>query len=501
MPGMRVPQSLSGRLLVATTAMVVAGAVAWLIVGSQTASRSAATTKDAAASGHGWLRDADGSLPNVVLLTVDTLRADHVSGTALPEWHLTPAIERFAERGTLFLAARSTAPATRPALAALMTGSYLHRHGVGSNFGAIGATPPVLAGVLQRSGYATAGIYGNKILDAKSGLQRGFDTYLSFVGTKDGAHDEVGVDLALKWVASQAREPWFLWLHLMNPHGPYNSSPPAHAAAEAPDLLADVALEPSTSNYGLGPIIPRYQRMNIPARAAEYRRRYRDEVVFVDAQIDRFLEGLALLGHGSALVVFTADHGESLGENDYFFQHGWLANEASLRIPMLWSKPGTIEENHRSPATVSLVDVMPTLLAGLGIKSPPVDGTDLSAALRGRGELADGVVFALSGYPNEVTTAVRGRWKLVHTPAPPNPLPGDHWRAFYATAESWVLHDLEAEPGESVDAAARQPQVFAELRERLQAWERVNGLPSGSRALQRVDGEAAERLRSLGYAD
>lgn len=494
------PRTVSGWGLVAAATIALAGTFATFFPRPEPAARPSETAGSAPTPRYGWLRDADGRSPNVVLLTVDTLRADHVHGTASATWRLTPAIARFAERGTLFLAARSTAPATRPALAALMTGSYPHRHGVGSNLGAIRPTVPLLAAVLQHSGYATAGIFGNKILDGKSGLDRGFDTYLSFVKQRHGSRDEVGVDLALAWVASKPREPWFLWLHLMNPHGPYNSSPRAATAEETPDPLLDTALEPSTSNYGLGPIIPKYQLMNIPRRAAAYRRRYRDEVVFVDAQIDRFLEGLSLLGHASALVVLTADHGESLGENEYFFQHGWLNNEASLRVPMIWSKPGTIEEGHRSAATVSLVDVMPTLLSGLGVKSPPVDGRDLSAALRAD-PLADGVAFALSGYPNEVTAAVHGRWKLVHTPAPPDPLPADHWRTFYATSESWVLHDLEAGPGEAIDSSLEQPQVFADLRDRLRAWERTNGLPSGARGKQQIDAETAERLRSLGYAD
>ena len=448
----------------------------------------------------GWLREDDGRLPDVVLLTVDTMRADHVYGVAPSDWHLTPSLERLATRGTLFEGARAPASATKPGLAGLMTGSYPHRHTVTSNFGSVPLDVPLLAAILQRHGYETAAVVGNRVVNERSGLQRGFARFASSVDKNKVSHDDAGVDLALGWLGTAPRTPWLLWLHLMAPHGPYNSGPPVAVAKDAPDPLPDAELRPSTSNYGLGPIIPRYQILAVPPRAALYRRRYRDEIAFVDAQIGRFLEELDRRGHGSALVIFTADHGEGLGEADYFFQHGWLVNDPSLRVPMIWSKPGRIRQNHRVAATTSLVDVLPTLLSGLGVEAPPLDGVDVSAALQG-GELQDHTVFALSAYPNEVTTAVRGTWKLVHTPAPPRPLPDDHWHDFYATRESWVLHDLRDDPLETRDVSGESPQVFAELRDRLRAWESANGLPSGLRGTPRVDPGTAEGLRALGYVD
>jgi len=448
----------------------------------------------------GWLRDDDGRLPDVVLLTVDTLRADHVYGVAPADWHLTPALERLAARGTLFEGTRAPATATKPGLAGLMTGSYPHRHTVTSNFGSVPVDVPLLASILQQHGYATAAVIGNRVINERSGLLRGFKDVATSVDKNKVSHDPVAVDLALAWLATAPRRPWLLWLHLMAPHGPYDSSPQAAAAREARDPLPDTELRPSSSNYGLGPIIPRYQILRLPPQAALYRERYRDEVVFVDAQIERFLDELRKRGHGSALVIFTADHGEGLGEADYFFQHGWLVNDPSLRVPMIWSRPGRVAQNHRVAATTSLVDVLPTLLAGLGLDAPPLDGADLSASLLGH-TASDREVFGLSAYPNEVSTAVRGAWKLVHTPPPPSPLPDDHWHDDYPTQESWVLHDLGRDPLETRDASAEAPQIFAELRDRLRAWERANGLPSGFRGRPQVDPGTAEGLRALGYLD
>lgn len=477
-------------LVAAASSLLIAGFVMFAI--QRGASRAATTP--------GWLRTDDGRMPDVVVLTIDTLRADHVYGNAPPDWQLTPRLAELAGRGTLFTGTRTAAPATKPGLASLMSGAYVHRHRVASNFGSVPADVPLLATILQQHGYATAAFVGNGIVNQRSGLQRGFAYFSSFVDKNKISHDANGVDQAITWLASAPSQPWLLWLHLMSPHGPYNSSPRVPAAESAPDPLPDVTLHPSDSNYGLGPIIPRYQILAMPPQAALYRDRYRDEVLYVDAQVGRFLDALASREGPTPLVIVTADHGEGLGENDYFFQHGWLVNEPSLRVPMIWSLPGRIAEGFRVDATTSLVDVLPTLLTGLAIEPPALDGRDLSSSLRGT-EPSDGVAFALSAYANEVTTAIRGRWKLVHTPPPPQPLPRDHWHDTYPKQESWLLHDLGADPLEAHDASAEQPQIARELREQLTTWERANGLPLGARGQLHVDPGTAESLRALGYVD
>lgn len=480
-------------------ALLLAAAASGLLIAGLVALAVQRGTRDTATA-PGWLRTDDGRLPDVVVLTVDTLRADHVFGRAPSNWQLTPRLAELAGRGTLFTGTYTAAPATKPGLASLMSGAYVHRHHVASNFGSVPPDMPLLATILQRRGYTTAAFVGNEIVNQRSGLQRGFAYFSSFVDKNRISRDATGVDEAIAWLASAPRQPWLLWLHLMAPHGPYNSSPRDPGAESTPDSLPDVELHPGDSNYGIGPIIPRYQILAMPPQAALYRGRYRDEVLYVDAQVGRFLDALGSRGDATPLVIVTADHGEGLGENDYFFQHGWLVNEPALRVPMIWSLPGRISEGYRVNATTSLVDVLPTLLAGLGIDPPPVDGRDLSRSLRGA-DPSDGVVFALSAYANELTTAIRGRWKLVHTPPPPLPLPRDHWHDTYPKEESWVLHDLQGDPLEKHDASATQPEIANDLREQLTAWERMNGLPFGARSVSHVDPGTVEGLRALGYVD
>jgi arylsulfatase A-like enzyme len=450
----------------------------------------------------GFLRDADGRLPNVLLITVDTLRADHVAYQGSPYRGLTPTLDRLAAEGTVFLHTTSPAPATRPALAGLLTGSYPGRHAVFTNRDRLPMNGiRTLAGVLRSRGYTTVAFYGNPLLRRESGFARGFDRYESFVGEGLTA-DAKGADAVTSWLASRPREPWFLWLHLMSPHGPYNSAPPAPSmVAAAADPLPERKLLPSRSNYGLG-VLPKYQRLRAALRASEYRRRYREEVFFVDAQIDRVIGALAAARSlDSTLVIVTADHGESLGEHDLLFQHGWLTNEASVQVPLLWRLPGRVAAGHRSRTGASLVDVLPTLGAALDLASfADLPGRDLSAALAG-GESDEAPAFSVSAYPNQMTSLRRGDWKVAHTPPPPRPLPRDSWASFYPTEESFALYDLSADPREERDLSADEPERLKALRDELLRWEEGNGLPRGYRAPPPVDAATSERLRALGYAD
>src|SRR6185436_12962296 len=263
----------------------------------------------------------------------------------------------------------------------------------------------------------TAAFYGNTLLGEKSGFDRGFGSYTSFVPLA-GAADPRGVDFVRGWLESGPRGPWFLWVHFMDPHGPYDSAPPSWSEGMGADALPDATLPFSPTDYGLG-MIPRYQRLGDLADADEYRKRYRGEVHFTDAQVGRLL---ALLSEhhldDDTLVILTADHGESLGEHDLYFQHGWFPYEESVRVPLIVRLPGAGAAAGRVREPVSLVDLMPTIAAGLEMALPEgTEGRDLRPALAGQA-LADVPVFAVTGYFNQMSSVRRGPWKLVHTPKP-----------------------------------------------------------------------------------
>lgn len=448
----------------------------------------------------GWLRLAHGRLPNVLLITIDTLRADHLGCYSTLFGQLTPNLDRFAAGATLFLHATTAAPATLPALASLHTGLYPGHHPLRTNIAKLPAEIPALADMLHAHGYTTAAYFGNALLSPESGFGRGFDTYESFVAFFGGSADVRGADLASAWLRGTPRSPWFLWVHFMDPHGPYNSAPSSWSeTVDGPDPLPDRELAISPTNYGLG-LIPKYQELPGLSRASQYRRRYRGEIRYNDEQVGRLLSMLDELAlQRTTLVIITADHGEDLGEHNCYFQHGWVPYEDAVRVPLLVRLPERIAAGQRVQDPVSLVDVVPTLLAGLDLPlTEAVDGRDISALLRGRA-VAEGPVFAVTAYLNQMTIVRRGKWKLVHTPLPPAPFPGDPWAGFYTPNEQFEFYDLETDPGETHNLYSTQQQRAKALWAELARWEAAHKIPLGQRAAPPLDEATRQRLEALGY--
>ncbi len=456
------------------------------------------------------LRLADDRLPNVLLLTIDTLRADHLGYIDSGPSDLTPSLDALVDGGAAFLAATTPAPTTRTATAALLTGSYRGAHGVHTNSWPLGPRAPVLAESLGRAGYRTAAFFGNGILAAEYGFGRGFETYESFADLpgRGVSKDAVGVERAIAWLRSSPPEPWFLWVHLMDPHGPYDSAPKSVRSAVArDDPRAERVLKAARRNTGLG-VLPRYQAIPGVRRASVYRWRYRAEVRHSDAQAGKLLAALdELVLTGSTLTFLTSDHGEGLGDHEYFFQHGGLADEGSIAVPLAIRLPGRVRAGARLDSPVSLVDVAPTLLGGLGLQIPPeMEGRDLSGALAiGRpSRLVEAPVFSAATLLSGIASVRSGRWKLVHTPGPlaAGVRENDPWESDYEPAESFRLYDVRDDPGETRDLAGEHPDRVARMRAVLEAWEHAQALD----AIQRLEPEAPDErlrdmLRSLGYVD
>jgi arylsulfatase A-like enzyme len=352
--------------------------------------------------------------PNVLLITIDTLRLDRVNKAT------TPHLSALAEEGLFFTHLQSPRAKTTPALASLMTGLYPHDHGVRDLTTPLPPRVPVLAEVYRRAGYATGALIGNYVVKTEfSGMQRGFDLWVEDLpqtqgvppsdvpqrtarSMTDGALVALGLESGpgadgagptRSFVA--ADEPWFLWLHYMDPHGLYDA-PAEHRLFEGgePEYVPQDLRSGTSEEHE-----PWLAEYNIPedARGADgridaalVRGRYDAEVHHVDAQIGRLLERLEVAGLlEETVIVVTADHGESLGEHSYWFEHGRHAYEVTCRVPMILRLP----EGHRwrrPPAVrtgdLSLVEVGPTLLELCGLRPLPVrsDSTSGRAPLAGR---------------------------------------------------------------------------------------------------------------------
>jgi arylsulfatase A-like enzyme len=390
----------------------------------------------------------------VVLVTIDTLRADHVGSYGAAHAH-TPHLDTVAAEGVRFEVAVSPAPLTLPSHASLMTALDPPDHGVRHNaIHRLGDGIPTLAEHLDAAGYFTAAFVGSLVLDRRFGLARGFDVYddamvgrvSAKVGFAERPADRV-VDAALAWLDG-APDRFFLWLHFYDPHANYKP-PPGFASAFAS-------------------------------------RPYAGEIAFTDAQLGRLVRELrGRWPGGGTLLVVTSDHGESLGEHGEA-THSYSIYDATQLVPLLMSGPG-VPRGREVASPVRLVDVAPTLLALAGADPlPEVAGRDLRPLIDG--SEAD----ERAAYLETLATRIDYGW---------SPLLGLRTERFkYIRAPRPELYDLRDDPAERRDLAAAEPEVAARLDRLLSQRVGASAAPRAEpRLAVGLTEEDRARLRSLGY--
>ncbi len=308
--------------------------------------------------------------PNLLLVTVDTLRPDRLACYGGAE-DVGTTVCALADDGTRFVWAFSTAPSTAPAVASILTSRYPRDHRV-TQFAntTLADAVPTLAESLAAAGYDTGAFVANPVLNRQRRLHRGFSIYDDRMTRQErnrpGMREREAAELsdsALHW-ARVAREPWFLWVHYQDPHGPYEppDAPTAWDPAGAEHLPV---LEHHSGWRG----IPRYQALSGVWSVAAYERRYADEIRYLDRHLARLLTGTAREGARPA-VLLTADHGEAFGEDEFYFAHGHSVGLEQVRVPLLW-RPAVPGPARVVESPVSTVDVAPTLLRAAGVEPPP----------------------------------------------------------------------------------------------------------------------------------
>ena len=335
------------------------------------------------------------SRPDVILVTVDTLRADALLEG--PNRADTPNLDRLIARGTRFTQAIAPMPRTTPALATLFTGLWPHEHGSREVGDPIRDDVTTFASLLAQAGYATAAVSANNSAGPKQALDRGFESFVSGDDLKelyagrlyrdrtDVPPSGVGwgaatTDEALRLAAAAPQDqPLLLWTLYFDPHFFYRPPSPWHdelAGSSCFDLY-DALM---TGRVSCGEVVD--ARAPIARNALDdCRELYRAEVEYTDAQIGRLLDGLQELGRlEDAIVVFTADHGENLSEGGLHYEHGENVHDAGLRVPLAFVGPG-MAEGRTDEGAAGLIDVMPTLLAKLGLEAGPSSGVDLGSRL------------------------------------------------------------------------------------------------------------------------
>jgi arylsulfatase A-like enzyme/tetratricopeptide (TPR) repeat protein len=392
--------------------------------------------------------------PNVLLITIDTLRADRVGRG------LTRAVDSLAARGTRYTQARATAPMTLPSHTSILTGTLPPENGVRVN-GDVLKVRPTLARAFHDAGYRTAAFVGAYVLDRRFGLAGGFDTYEDKVA-RDPSGDarfeaerrgDAVTDAALAWLSGTSRgagatQPFFAWVHLYDPHAPYD--PPREF------------LELANGNA------------------------YDGEVAFADAQVARLLVWLQTSGAASStIVVVTGDHGEGLGDHGEA-THGMLAYDSTMRVPLIVAIPpdagkGALGSSGlqagdltaTANAAASLADLAGTLLQAAGVPVP--DGMR-------KGPLgAGGEAYGETTYPRTAG------WH------PLSALAFDQWKLIVSSETE--LYDVRVDPGETRDRAGEKLAVVEGARRRVSEL----GASKSSDTSPSVPADAAERLRALGY--
>jgi arylsulfatase A-like enzyme/Tfp pilus assembly protein PilF len=395
--------------------------------------------------------------PNVLVISIDTLRADRV-GSYGYKGAQTPNLDALAARGVRFADAATVTPLTLPAHASLLTGTFPAFHGIRDNGGFYLPDDHVtVAELLHGAGYRTGAFVGAFVLDSRWGLAQGFETYFDDFDLSQANEtgmdsvqrrgDEV-IDRTIAWLNQDTDRPFFAWAHLYDPHAPYAAPEPF--GSRFPRTLQGV---------------------------------YDAEVAWTDRQVGRLLSALESADRlDDTIVVVVGDHGESLGEHQEQ-QHGFFIYDAALRIPFIIAGPGF-------PARVvadqvRIVDVLPTIVDRLGMPVPDrVQGKSLLGLVAG--ERLQLLALGETWYPryhygwSELVAVRDGRFKFILAPAR-------------------ELYDVQADPGETSNLAASQPDRADALERSLRAMVADVTGAAAQAGPRPVDPDVEQRLRALGY--
>jgi len=434
---------------------------------------------------------------NVLVIVIDTLGARHLGSLAPldePDLDTSPVLDALAAGGVNFTRAQSTAPWTQPSVGSLFTGLTPSRHGAIHLLDSFADENETLAEMMRVRGKSTAGVISHHLINRELGYAQGFDRYDETpIAGHRGISSKKVTDSAIHELRRMKDENFFLFVHYFDPHNVYRH----HEDFSRTDWYEGPARQWDPRIREL-----RARRDAMTEEDVRYfRDTYREEIAWTDHQVGRLLNMLDNLGlEENTLVIVTSDHGEA------FMEHGWIGHTRYLydpfvHVPFIVSLPGTL-----TPATVdapvSLVDVVPTLLAAAGERDlGDYDGASLLPLLAG--EVADSwnerPVFAevafLAGTNEQdplilekeafLASVTQGDFKLVHD----------------VEADTWELYDRDADPGETENLYDDAHPVVVELRPQLVAWEEGKVETWGREfvRIEEMSPEQVERLRSLGY--
>lgn len=452
--------------------------------------------------------------PNVLIVVIDTLRADRV-GAYGAERETSPYLDSIAREGVLFENPFTVAPSTWQSFTSILTGLIPPHHGVRFIFDdPLSADHATLPGLLRGRGYRTASFDAETFMREMTG-GRLFETYMEARAKDRPVTDRDVMSLAASWIKAQKQGPWFAFVRIGQPHWPYKPDPAFH------DLFAsDEGIDHSFNrgNYGV--------RL-VPDESGQRRLEVADEEAFrklvfdvdmppamkahmiahYDACVRTTDDALAQeLGRvpdlEDALIVITSDHGEGFGDHGYR-GHGPGVDDEVMRVPLIFRFPA--KHAHGKPGqrieqVVRTVDIMPTVLATIGIDVPAgLDGRSLLPAI----DAGTGLDLTAYGESDNQGVAYGGRPFIPGVPGKQRMLRTQRWKIRYAPdgkGGEWTLYDMQGQ-GDARDVAADNPAELAALRQQLQAILDADPDQAAGSRRRALSAEEKERLRVLGYHD
>ncbi|HZX10240.1 MAG TPA: sulfatase-like hydrolase/transferase [Acidobacteriota bacterium] len=394
---------------------------------------------------------------NVLIITIDTLRADHL-GVYGYEKIRTPHIDRLGKEGILFSLAYCPVPLTLPSHCSLFTGTLPVFHGVRDNGYPIPPSLTTLSEIFKDQGYNTAAFVGAFPLDSRFGLDKGFEVYNDFYKSKDRIRDlsfverkaEAVNESALEWIKQNKDNPFFAWIHYFDPHSPYD--PPA------------------------------------PYNIQYKRREYDGEIAYTDQIIGELLKTLEEQNLiEKTLIILTSDHGEGLGEHNEK-THGIFIYDSTLRVPLIFYNPKVLPEHRVINEPVSLIDIMPTVLDLMGFSQPlDIQGKSFRTNLFGK-KIHHREYF----YIESVAAMLDRNW------APLQGIRTDNWKYIHAPIPE--LYHMKKDPQELNNIIEKHPETAKKLEARLKEMIENFSSPHSTHVFQTdMDRETKEKLGALGY--
>jgi len=454
--------------------------------------------------------------PNVLLITIDTLRADHLGcyGYSL---ETSPNIDSLAGRGVRFTDCTVQWPNTGPSVSSLMTGEHPKNRGLQLQWHFLPFSATTVSEVFNNAGYDTGAIVANVLVGRSFGFKQGFDYFaetwnqggigkarggsfnVDSENVKEYLRGSIVADLAIRWLKKRdKKKPFFLWLHFMDPHGPYK--PPQEYLSY---FNGARSFEPQDIEK-----LPKYQ-LQKKAGSGEvitdlgfYKTQYDREIRNVDHEIGRLFEELLQMGlMKETLIALTADHGESLDEHDYFLDHGKMSYQCCANVPLIFAYEEVLPAGKTVSIPVGLIDVSSTLGELAGIEKPSTyEGHSLVGLIHGKKpEQSQEYIFMQSGYiVSELQRTVRhGHWKLIHVQSVRD--------RQQMTGSEFELYNIFKDPHERNNIAAEHPEKVSELKKVLSGWHNqyaIKGISGKQRKqiyARSQDENITNILKALGY--